>query len=118
MQFLKPTRSKIILTLILGIVLNLLVFYFGSSSGCSLQLMTVPTVPGQTPLPPPLTLTLSEIGMEITMSPLFPMGCYPIMDQYIELSLVLSTLLRFVITYLVVCIIIFFVSKLKKQHGK
>lgn len=114
MHLLKPTSWKIFLAVALGVIGIFYTLYFLSFFGCTLVRYTLPNIPGQ-----PLLTPLQVISQTLIYGGPGALVCLAFSSNYYWLIISFIFLFPFVIvSYLISCVIIFFITKLRKQQGE
>jgi hypothetical protein len=116
MTFFKPTRWKILLCVILFLIWFIFVAQFTSYFGCSLVKLTYPNLPGQTAVESNTILTIIEFIILVFGYPLTICSRLDFNQTVGNIATILSFVFDFFFIYLISCILIFFIKKLKKKQ--
>jgi hypothetical protein len=115
MGFLKPTRGKILFTIVLFALWVLILYLYTSYFACSLGNLEYPPIPGHLRiLPSPMQNTFSSITGAIG----FPLSLCSVLDLsevYRNFAINLSYVLHFIFAYLIACLIVFLSDQLIKN---
>lgn len=118
MPLLKPTRWKILLTIIIGSLWFLWMAHVTSFYGCALVGQGPPPIPGQAVTQPPFYEPFIQIIVGSIGFLFWPLLWCGESAQELNLSLDLAYLLLIIISYIISCSIAFFISKRRKQQVK
>jgi len=130
MAFFKPTKVKVILTILLLIMSALFYAYWISQFGTTLINWCLPNIPGK-PIPTPEPISVSRTITDVTRleNPL-PLGNYgdvlcmsgdrsaQLASTIVDISKIFAMVLYVCIIYIVTCTIIFLITNSGKQKTR
>jgi hypothetical protein len=109
MKFLKPTRKKVLIIILIGLIWDFFLIYALSFFGCTLDKITLPVLPGHTFLTPTQLLYATlYYGNPLNWY------CFVLTSNIQWLTFSYLFLFPFVVFYVIASIILFLFTKLKK----
>lgn len=125
-MFFKPTKAKVILAIVLlpvaFFIVSLLLSLFGTNYGGVICISSLPTVSGTpqpTPTPQPFTVSNVTSDIKYTSGGANCLGNGPTEHAatflFSSYQFIIGIILPIISSYLISCLIIFFVAKMRRQ---
>ena|SRR5579872_1944760 len=122
MRFFKPTRQKVISSIIVFFLLFFSLAFSDLSLECGdLTNLTLPKIPGvgNVPIPTPTpTPTLLDITRKVAVSAVGLLTSHCLVDpEYAIIATIVAVVLLAIISYLLSCVFVFCIGELKRKNN-